>query len=554
MICGFWLPSLTYAQVYYPTSGGCAAGSNNAEAENTAFGCTALDGTGTSTGNYDAAFGYASMVSTTSGNYNTASGAQSLHDNSTGGSNTAIGFDAAYESNVSGITAIGFQASKDNSTGIGITAVGYDALVLNTASYNTALGYQALYNNSTGTYNTGEGYQALYNCTTGSYNKANGALALYNLTTGSDNTGIGYSALYSCTTANGNTALGFDALYKDSSGQYNVGLGDSAGYNNTIGNHNTFVGPSANPNAGNYNNSAAFGWDAIVNASNKIVVGNSSIATIGGYQGWTTYPSDGRVKTNIQNHVQGLSFINKLQPITYNIDMDAIDRILGISGRNQNLSPEELIARQQKAQVNYSGFIAQDVEKAAKSVGYDFSGIDVPKNDKDLYGIRYSEFVVPLVKAVQELSKQNDTKDSVIAQQQQQLSTLQTSVDQLNTIVSKLDQALSQCCTSYQSTLGSSSSTGLNSIASNEIPSLNQNVPNPFSENTTITCYVPSGSTNPIIAIYNLEGQELKTFTLANTGINQVVIGGGTLAVGDYLYSLIISGQRIDTKKMTLTK
>ena len=38
-------------------------------------------------------------------------------------------------------------------------------------------------------------------------------------------------------------------------------------------------------------------------------------------------------------------------------------------------------------------------------MGYDFSGVDAPKNDKDIYGLRYSEFVVPLVKAVQELNE-----------------------------------------------------------------------------------------------------------------------------------------------------
>jgi hypothetical protein len=50
----------------------------------------------------------------------------------------------------------------------------------------------------------------------------------------------------------------------------------------------------------------------------------------------------------------------------------------------------------------FSGFIAQDVEKVAQSLGYDFSGIDAAKNEKDLYGLRYSEFVVPMVKAIQE--------------------------------------------------------------------------------------------------------------------------------------------------------
>ena len=46
--------------------------------------------------------------------------------------------------------------------------------------------------------------------------------------------------------------------------------------------------------------------------------------------------------------------------------------------------------------------MAKELEAAALKLGYDFSGIDRPKNKDDLYGLRYSEFVVPLVKGMQE--------------------------------------------------------------------------------------------------------------------------------------------------------
>ena len=55
----------------------------------------------------------------------------------------------------------------------------------------------------------------------------------------------------------------------------------------------------------------------------------------------------------------------------------------------------------------YTGFAAEEVEKAAKELGYQFSGVDAPKNKDDFYGLRYAEFVVPLVKSVQELSAEN---------------------------------------------------------------------------------------------------------------------------------------------------
>ena len=57
--------------------------------------------------------------------------------------------------------------------------------------------------------------------------------------------------------------------------------------------------------------------------------------------------------------------------------------------------------------IRFSGFLAQEVEKTAKEVGYDFSGVDKPEDADGLWGLRYSDFTVPLVKSVQELSAQN---------------------------------------------------------------------------------------------------------------------------------------------------
>jgi hypothetical protein len=57
----------------------------------------------------------------------------------------------------------------------------------------------------------------------------------------------------------------------------------------------------------------------------------------------------------------------------------------------------------------HSGFLAQDVEKAAKRIGYDFDGVLTPeKNAEKYYSLSYSQFVVPLVKAVQELNAENN--------------------------------------------------------------------------------------------------------------------------------------------------
>lgn len=69
--------------------------------------------------------------------------------------------------------------------------------------------------------------------------------------------------------------------------------------------------------------------------------------------------------------------------------------------------------RQQEAKI-YTGFVAQDVEKAAKEVGYDFSGVETPPNDCTPYSIRYAEFVVPLVKGMQEQQGMIENQNKII--------------------------------------------------------------------------------------------------------------------------------------------
>lgn len=90
------------------------------------------------------------------------------------------------------------------------------------------------------------------------------------------------------------------------------------------------------------------------------------------------------------------------------------------------------MAREDKANTLFSGFIAQEVEQAAQSIGYHFSGVDAPKSESDLYGLRYAEFVVPLVKAVQELSAQNTLLLQTLTTLQQEVDSLKTQINEGN--------------------------------------------------------------------------------------------------------------------------
>ncbi len=449
------------------------------------------------------------------------------------------------------------------------TAIGTGALDSNQNIFNTAVGGFALSYNTAGAFNTACGAFTLEYNKTGTDNTACGAYTLRELISGTGNTAYGAGAMESSTTSNENTAIGDAALQILVEGDYNVAIGSVAGQN-TIGTQNTFVGTSAgrdNTNGGyntavginaayngnakvgsnntyiggytdgptNSNNSTVLGYGALITTSNQIRLGNGSVTSIGGYAGWSNV-SDGRVKKNIKQNVPGLSFINKLQPVTYNLDLEAVDKITqrpamkDKDGKTIQPSQNDMDARNAKEQIIYTGFIAQDVEKAAKSLNYDFSGVDAAKNDKDLYGLRYSEFVVPLVKAVQEL---NDSLEKTNA-------SLQAQIDDLK----KMVQALAN-----NKQAAASSNTILLSSAS-----LQQNIPNPYSSKTTISYTLPDKFSSAQIIINDNSGKTLQQINVSGKGKGTLTLDAAALSSGYYNYSLLVDGKLAGTKKMLLIK
>ncbi|NLA13500.1 MAG: hypothetical protein GX867_04560, partial [Tissierellia bacterium] len=156
-----------------------------------------------------------------------------------------------------------------------------------------------------------------------------------------------------------NTANGANALYSNTTGSGNIANGSYSLYNNITGNENIAIGYGAFYNGDAYSNSTAIGYNTSINASNQIRLGNSSVTSIGGQVGWTTL-SDMRFKKDVKENVPGLDFIMKLKPVTYYLDMDAIAKFTNTPDSLRLKDAEAL-----KGKMLQTGFIAQDVEKAA---------------------------------------------------------------------------------------------------------------------------------------------------------------------------------------------
>jgi hypothetical protein len=178
-----------------------------------------------------------------------------------------------------------------------------------TGSANTASGSSALLRNTTGRANTASGVFALRDNTTGSSNIAIGDGALRNNTTGSFNTASGASALQ-FNTGSANTASGVNALFNNTTGNQNTAIGFSALFSNTTGERNTAIEKGANVSAPDLTNATAIGAEAIVDASNKIRLGNTAVTVIEGQVAYT-FSSDKTKKENFQP-VDGEDVLRKI--------------------------------------------------------------------------------------------------------------------------------------------------------------------------------------------------------------------------------------------------
>jgi trimeric autotransporter adhesin len=302
---------------------------------------------------------------------------------------------------------------------------------INPVRYNTFWGFSAGYTNSgrwgdsTGNRNTATGSYSMYSNRRGSFNTASGEYSLYSNTLGDSNTANGSTALYFNTTGSGNTASGASSLRNNSTGSYNTAIGYNALRANVSGSNNTAIGSNA-AISGNVSNATTIGAGAVANTSNKVRIGNSAVTAIEGQVPFTV-PSDGRFKFQVKEDVKGLDFILQLRPVTYQFDVKKFNTQYsqaGTSNEISNVNHTLQTAYDEATSIRRSGFIAQEVEKAAIASGYNFSGIIQPKTAQEHYSLSYESFVVPLVKAIQELNEKNKKLEQEIVEIKQLLQKL----------------------------------------------------------------------------------------------------------------------------------
>ena len=226
--------------------------------------------------------------------------------------------------------------------------------------------------------------------------------------------------------------------------------------------------------------------------------------------GIVTWPSDKRAKENIREIEGALEIIDKLNPVKFDIKESFYASLSKEAKKEYNKNVKDKL-----------GFIAQEIKEVLPTL--------VQEEPATGYmGIKTYEIVPILVKAIKEQQK-------IIVEMQEQINNLEN-----------------DCCINNGSL--KSGTTDSDSALDNDKAKLYQNTPNPFKNQTEVRSYIPKEAVNLMLHIFNMNGIQLEQIKITGTGNQLVKVNGNRFKPGMYLYSLIIDGREIDTKRMILTK
>lgn len=293
------------------------------------------------------------------------------------------------------------------------------------------------------------------------------------------------------------------------------------GNNNTYNSCKTSVG--AEFRIGRYNSSWAMCFlQARDNTTNEI-----------GFR-FRTQPSGGGVKDVMHMYGNGnivyyysltKSSDIRLKENISNVDKNKIDKLYKLNAVEYDNKPSDTTevfkSKSLKNKKKMYGFIAQDVEKLLP----DF----VHKDDAEYLSIDYISLIPLLVEALKEQKDQ----------------------------IEKLEKKLKSNDKSDSPAKNEDSDKSSPNLESNNLIEetiLYQNSPNPFSEQTEIRYSIPQNVNSAYIHIFDMQGKLIKTLTINNLGDGFVKINGYQYDPGMYIYTLIVNGQEVDTKRMILTK
>ena len=217
---------------------------------------------------------------------------------------------------------------------------------------------------------------------------------------------------------------------------------------------------------------------------------DGNVFTTGSY-----LPSDSKLKNNIKPETSVLEKLALLKPVTYDYKkMEEMNLSIGLQ----------------------HGFISQELATVFPELTIDVTKPIFDKEGKstgmyDFKGINYNGLISVLTAAVNELNAE-------LKNVKEELSALK------NISVTKSE---------------------------NSKVIMEQNIPNPFSDQTTIRYQLSTGDNAADIMVLDLNGKMIKTYPIVkNTG--EITIKSAEIGSGLFIYTLVQNGQSLITKKMII--
>jgi hypothetical protein len=527
-----------------------------------------------------------------------------------GNFNTMFGYGAGFSNMADGNTFMGHSAGTNTLSGGQNTFIGFKSGFSNvSATQNHFIGYQSGFNNTTGFLNHFDGNNSGFSNTTGTENQFIGNGSGFMNTSGGMNLFIGYIAGRENTTASNNTFIGNRSGGKNTTGSNNYFSGFQSGFNNVSGSNNNFIGFRAGfsnvSGSGNLfiGNNAGYSETG----SNKLYIDNSETAspliygdfaadllTIHGKLGvGTTTPtsiievvgddkSDLRIRTKSEN--AGWGMILRQDP--------SLDGLIQMGGRNLRiesgwdkaliLGTEQFSAYGGKVLIpgGNVGIRSSNPEhllqvKYAYCDGNTWYNVSDKNMKENFARVKQNESILDKIMElpIQYWNYKGDNTNRHIGPTAQDfhqvfglgnndkaISTIDESgvalaaIQELNTQTQELKRLLEEQQQLIASLLQAKIENAENTISAETGLNLHQNQPNPFQRDTKITMDIPQTVKQATLYVYDLQGKTVQQQPIPGRGATSIVVEGGKLSSGVYLYMLIADGKATGVKRMILTE
>lgn len=316
----------------------------------------------------------------------------------------------------------------------------------------------------------------------------------------------------------------FDVL-SNSSDLVNIGI-----QSNTLGSSTYNIGGCFSGDGTAYQNIGIWGYANVT---------LNSIAYAGYFGGDVVYTgslinaSDEKLKENVKEVNGALETMTKLSPKEYDFKINEYSELNLPRGKHY-------------------GFLAQDIEAVLPHMVHqlnqpavvDSSGT-VIKNALGYKGVNYIEFIPLLVKGMNEQQAIIDSLNNVI-----------------NNRLIAIESTLQGCCGSSQRRMANPDSennvednTSYQNVELSNLQAvvLEQNVPNPFAEQTSISYFVPTEANSAKMIFYDALGRVVKEVDVEK-GHGVISVFASNLSKGTYSYTLLVDGNAIETKRMVKSR